>query len=211
VKTLAKEHGLLSASFSGSSWSVQENGTYGNWRLLGNITFISSTYFDLAGMSMEEKTLFFQGAAVQSLAPPKSTNGVPGDSAFILDLMSTSPLTDDQISNYAAFGNFAQPTSTLEFSETVYARIQIFAITQDQGPLAYMVITSDNQTGSMEPTASDRIYSYRLVAPGRIQATGLIVYPARHILSAEAREEPDFQYIMRLKRDYDLQQEPDVD
>jgi hypothetical protein len=155
VKTLAKEHGLLSASFSGSSWSVQENGTYGNWRLLGNITFVSSTYFDLAGMSMEEKTLFFQGAAVQSLAPPKSTNGVPGDSAFILDdsafildLMSTSPLTDVQISNYAAFGNFAQPSSTLEFSETVYARIQIFAITQDQGPLAYMVITSDNQTGS---------------------------------------------------------------
>ena len=211
MKTLVKEHGLLSGAFAGSDWSVQENASYGNWRILGTTTFVSSTYFDLAGMSMEEKTLFFQGAAVQSLAPPKATNGVPGDSAFILDLMSTSPLTDVQLSNYASFGNFAQPSSTLEFSETVYARIQIFAITQDQGPLTYMVITSDNQTGSMEPTASDRIYSYRLVVPGRVQATGLVIYPARHILSAEAREEPDFQYIMRLKRDYDLQQEPDVD
>ena len=52
-----------------------------------------------------------------------------------------------------------------------------------------------------EPTASDRIYSYRLVVPGRIQATGLVIYPARHILSAEAREEPDFQYISHSGKD----------
>jgi len=210
MKTLTKEHGLLSAAFSGSTWSVQANGSYGSWRALGN-TQISSTYFDMAGMSMDEKTLFFEGAAVQSLSPPKATNGQPGDSVAILDLMSAVPLTDAQLVNYASFGNFGQPGATLEFSETIYARYQIFVLSQDQGPLSTMVITSDNQTGSLEPTASDRIYSYRLTIPARVAMSGLVVYPARHILRASVREEPDFQYIMRLKRAYDLQQTSDVD
>jgi len=210
MKVLAKEHSLLSTTWNGSAWSIAANATYGSWRAIGNLQ-ISSTYFDLAGMSMEEKTLFFEAAAVQDLVTPKATGPAPGDSVLILDLMTTSSLTDAQIANYAAFGNFAQPTSTLEFSETVYARIRTFVITQDQGALSYMVMSTDNQSGSLMPTASDRIYSYRLVVPASVGMSGLIVYPARHILDARVKEEPDYQYIMRLKRAYDLQQSYDED
>jgi len=39
----------------------------------------------------------------------------------------------------------------------------------------------------------------------------MIVYPARYILRAMAKEEADYQYIMRLKRSYDLQQRFDRD
>ena len=210
MKTLAKEHSLLSTTWNGSAWSIQTNGTYGSWREVGNLQ-ISSTYFDLAGMSMEEKTLFFEAATVQDLVTPKATGPAPGDSVLILDLMTSTPLTDAQVGNYAAFGNFAQPGSTIDFSETVYARIRTFVITQDQGALSYMVMSTDNQTGSLMPTASDRIYSYRLVVPASVGMTGLIVYPARHILTATAKEEPDHEYMMRLLRSYQLQQEPDVD
>jgi len=41
--------------------------------------------------------------------------------------------------------------------------------------------------------------------------TTLTVYPARHLLSSVAKEEPEFQYLMRLMKSYQLQQEPDVD
>jgi hypothetical protein len=34
---------------------------------------------------------------------------------------------------------------------------------------------------------------------------------ARYLLRASAKEEAEFEYLMRLKRSYDLQNEPDVD
>ena len=78
-----------------------------------------------------------------------------------------------------------------------------------------MVLLNEEQYGSMSPTASDRVYSYRVVVAAGViggpGATSMFVYPARHILRAEAKEEPDHQYIMRLLRSYELQQEPDVD
>jgi len=33
----------------------------------------------------------------------------------------------------------------------------------------------------------------------------------RHVMQVDAIAEPEFQYLMRLKRSYDLQQTPDVD
>ena len=78
------------------------------------------------------------------------------------------------------------------------------------------MVANDNQSGSNMPTASDRIYCYRLVIPDASQApaatiVSINVPPARYLLQVEAREEPTYQHLMRLKRSYDLQQQPDVD
>ena len=75
-----------------------------------------------------------------------------------------------------------------------------------------MQLVSDDQLGSMNPTASDRVYSYRIVSVS-LSGTNkdVTVLASRQILSAEAREEPEFEYLMRLKRSYELQNEPDVD
>ena len=63
------------------------------------------------------------------------------------------------------------------------------------------------------PTASDRVYSYRVVILSGVgpTETGISIAGARHILKAVAKEEPDHEYMMRLLRSYQLQQEPDVD
>ena len=64
----------------------------------------------------------------------------------------------------------------------------------------------------MNPTASDRVYSYRMVLTALAGTSKTILIPAsRQILSAEAREEPEFEYLMRLKRSYELAQSYDED
>jgi len=71
---------------------------------------------------------------------------------------------------------------------------------------------NSEQIGSMMPTASDRIYSYRIVVfAASATETVLTITNARHLLKAVAKEEPDHEYMMRLLRSYQLQQEPDVD
>ena len=213
MKTLAKEHNFLQMDGVENTWNVVPASSSG-WRQFGGQVGISSTYFDLAGMSMKEKTLFFEASGVQTTSPPATDQGgAAGDSVVILDVMTSTPLTDNELAVFLSLGNFSG--SSITWSETIYARQQLWARTLNEAGLSYMVLLNEEQCGSMSPTASDRVYSYRLVVPGGViggpGATSIFVYPARHILRAEAKEEPDHEYIMRLLRSYELQQEPDVD
>ena len=213
MKTLAKEHGTLAASQNPPGvWAVEDfsNG----WRLLavGGI-FASSTYFDLAGLSQREKTLFFEGAATQNMLNPSHASGAAGDSMIVVDLMSSSPLTDADLSAFPIYGNFAQNiTPNLTFHQTIYARITQYVVDLDTAAWGSFIQVSQNQIGSLEPTASDRVYSYRIVSLGTpTAATRIDVLSARHILQVKPKEEAEFEYLMRLKRSYELQQSYDED
>jgi len=217
MKTLTKEHGFLNAQGLELTWAVNPTATYGNWRLLSGSSnaIMSNTYFDLAGMSMKDKTLFFDGAGVQIVNAPAVNNGAAGDTLIVTDLMSSSPLTDAELSSFITIGNFAQPGAKLTFDETIYARNQVWGLTLNEVSTGYMVLLNESQFGSMSPTASDRVYSYRIITAvgliGQPSMDSITIYPGRHILRAEAKEEPDHEYIMRLLRSYQLQQEPDED
>lgn len=212
MKTLAQEHSLgLFTQASPGVWNLAPANSTGYWEKVGDAIFVSSTYFDLAGMSMEEKTLFFEAAGTQTaLAPQGTVAAVAGDSLIIGDLMTTSPLTPVEASQAALFGNF--PPAPVSFQETVYGRIDQWVVHLDTGTWGSYTLTNSEQIGSMMPTASDRVYSYRVVVMGTSPTeTSITISAARHILKAMAKEEPDYEYMMRLLRSYQLQQEPDVD
>ena len=62
MKTLTKEHSNLALAGVESEWDVDTTITFGSWtKLTGNL-FCSKAYFDLAGMSRDETTLFFEDA-----------------------------------------------------------------------------------------------------------------------------------------------------
>jgi hypothetical protein len=161
---------------------------------------------------MDHKSLFFQGAAVQEIInPSKSTPANAGDRVRIADIMSVVPLTDLEAAQYITGANLMVSNSAnITFDQTVFGRVRLFNIDLDNQLGGYMVLLSDNQTGSLSATASDRVYCYRVVAyngtDGRFD-----VYGARYLLRAEAKEEPEYEYLMRLKRSYELQNEPDRD
>ena len=94
--------------------------------------------------------------------------------------------------------------------ETVYARVRVFNMDLDNLAGGYSILLSDTQTGSLEPSASDRIYCYRVVQYNGAD-TRFDIFPARYILRADAKEEPEYEYLMRLKRSYELQQRFDRD
>ena len=175
--------------------------------------FVSKTYFDLAGLNVDSKTLFFEGATSTTMFNPIVTGYVAGDRLQIVELMTAHPLTDLELNEFVLGGNFANTISApITFDQTIYARLQEYVVDIDTQAWGKMVLISDNQIGSLEPTASDRIYSYKLVyVYGSITATGMETYPSRHILRATAKEEAEYQYLMRLKRSYELQNEPDRD
>ena len=212
MKMLTKEHGLsLFSQTAPEDWTFAGGNSTGFYEKVGPNSFVSSTYFDLAGMSMEEKTLFFEAAGTQSNQPPSGgLSATAGDALLIADLMTSSPLTSLEALQVAFFGNFSP--APLSFQETIYGKIDNWVVHIDTGSWGGYTLTNSELIGSMSPTASDRVYSYRVVViAAAVAAVDISVSAVRHILQAKAMEEPDHEYMMRLLRSYQLQQEPDVD
>jgi hypothetical protein len=211
MKTLTKEHLLLAAVQDAPDIYSVGTGSIG-WRSLAPRVFVSDTFFDLAGMAQREKTMFFEGAAVQEMFNPEHTGGAVGDDVVVFDIMTSEPMSDAELLGFAAAGNFANSSAGLGYQETIYGRIRHYIIDLDTAAWGAFMLASDNQIGSLQSTASDRIYSYRILnITGGTVATQVNVYYARHVISAEAKEEPEFQYLMRLRRSYELQQSHDED
>jgi len=218
MKVMQKEHGYIVVTLGGAPNQYSISDSASNWvqPVVPQGVFHSATYFDLAGLSMREKTLFFKGATVQQLGNPTITGGAAGDACQVYDIMTSSPMSADQLTSFISAGNFAgltsAATSGLTFDQTIYARRREYVVSVDLAAWGAMQLVSDDQLGSMNPTASDRVYSYRMVGVDLAGTSKtLAVLGSRQILSAEAKEEPEFEYLMRLKRSYELQNEPDVD
>ena len=222
MKVLAKEHPALVCVNAGTpvtpNWEIQDYSP--GWRVLNagpSGVFVSDTFFDLAGMTQREKTLFFDAATVQTMGNPLifEVGGnvpQPGDALNIIDLMTTKSLSDTELINFTIYGNFAQSNAVLTPEETVYARINQFVVDIDTQAWGSMVQVGTHQIGSLKPTASDRIYSYRLVVSGAPFAGGRFdVYAARHLINVDVKEEEDYRYLMRLRRSYELAQNHDED
>lgn len=214
MKVLAKEISQAVFEFTLPNWSISAGADWQQFQPGGN-AFWSETYFDLAGLSMEDKTLFFNGVMQQEMLNPQFYNHAAGDGVYITDLLSSVPLRSTELEQFPIIGNFAYnplDVKSLTFDQTIYCRLRQFVIPNTQGTYAAGTLVSDNQIGSLEPTASDRIYVYRIVYLGTpITADRVDVFPTRFVLYADAREEKEYQYLMRLKRSYELQQTFDND
>lgn len=210
MKTLTKELPALTVTKAGPAFTIDR----GNYRqpAPGFPQFVASTYFDLAGMSQREKTMFFEGAAMQEVIPPSTTGATAGDFCAVVDLMTTTPLTDNEVIAYSTQGNLMESQANITYDETIYGRVRIYNIDIDNAAGGYFIVLGDNQTGSMNATASDRIYVYRAVFFSENNGDGTMgTSGARYLLRAEAKEEAEFQYLMRLRRSYELQQTSDRD
>ena len=211
MKTLTKEIGYVSATVDGSEIVAISPLSAGGWTVIpGSANMYFETYFDLAGMSIDEKTLFFTGATTQNANPVISTPATVGNNVHIWDIMVTKPLTESELLFVAIYGNTASPGVVLSFDQTVYLRNRVLNTDIDNAAASVMIPIFDEQLGSLEATASDRIYCYRFVSIAGANGD-YTIYPVRYILRAEAKEEPEYQYLMRLKRSYELQNEPDRD
>jgi hypothetical protein len=218
MKTLVKEHGFFSA-IRGPNWTLTPGFGFelvpGTTGTANSLYAYSKTFFDLAGLSMEEKTLFFDMAEVQtSSLPVFSGPASPGDSIQIVDVMTSVPLKEDATMLTDLSYGFGFNGSRQNFEHVIFARSLQYAVHLDLGAYASPTLTASNQYGSGGPTASDRVYSYRfilIVVAAASAVTGSDIAGARHVLTATPKEEQEYQYLMRLKRSYDLQQTPDVD
>lgn len=219
MKILAKYHSALDVTGAYPDYDftpVDQTGSNDNWTRLNGQLFVSETYFDLGGLSMDDKTIFPSGITCQRGSIAQIRTGAAGDSYLVMDVLTSIPIdvspTNLQVVNWFNVGP-GFPGSTLNWEHVLYARCQRWTLDLDTAG-GFPLKADEWQMGSLSPTASDRVYSYRVVFLSPLlgsPATRFITQSARHVMEVDVKEEPTYEYLMRLKRSYDLQQQPDVD
>jgi len=213
---------ILKKEFSLCAYTTDPQGNFGvfldpatDWQKFGPNNFFtigSESYIDLAGMSQEEKTVAFNAITVQGTWPPsvQGANVQTGAQVIVHDVITSIPINLENVQETILYG-FGQIGSDIDYQHVIYNRTQIFAIDLDFAGV-FPILAHTSQTGSGEPTASDRLYCYRFVNWSAELTGGTItIFPARHVIEAGISKESELEYIYRLKRSYDLQQSYDND
>jgi len=185
----------------GSGWKVQANGMVTH-----------QTYFDTSGYFEQDLTFFPQRTFIQV-----GTEDIvlATNYAWAWDIFSVKPITqddlnklDDPIANVFDFTLPGFIGSNHEMQDIVYGRarrwISGFSGTS---PLVVIPLESINTWGTNAPGAGEKIYwtrVYRLL--GEDNGT-VVVQPCTAMISGVTVEEEDLEYIHRLARTYETQQD----
>ena len=161
-----------------------------------------------------------RGAAVSSVAVEPAAGGNPAYTIPGGEMFYQYSLTTDKVDDID-FGNFTIGEPLVGFiSDNSEMEQVIYSITENWTPTSGgigMVCSQKHLTGDGVPIVGPRIYiTIRiLLSPGKVtytyKDTAFIIPPMRFVIAGEAMEVPEYQLLHLMKRQVDLQQNPDVD
>jgi len=188
---------------------------------------------DLAGYNQQDLTLFFRNSFEQIGGNYVGSWNIEVNkplsefSSLISEftVISSVPLSNDDLyglplglPGFIQFQRLGLDFGVFNRSHIIHGRKTMHGLSPNIGASAFgadgnglFLVADDQYFSSLEPTAADRLYCYRVIAlanPGQTGvSTGLqtVSVPAKRILlSASSMKEEDLEYMMRLKRSYEL-------
>lgn len=196
--------------------------------------FYSSTVIDLSGYAMQDLTTYFRRSFEQLggyYYCSWSEEGVNQfSSVFEQTIISSVPLSEDNLvavafvagnPGFMPNGGYSNPAisdldvGTFDRTHIIHGHQEIRSPSTVLGTEAlnqqgsgYIVPVTDNYYSSLEPTAADCLYCYRVIVTNAATAKNAfeqVTIPAKRvILDIETGKEDHLQYMMRLARSYEL-------
>lgn len=204
-RRLAAMHPSLNANYGAGAWA-ELNG----WQVASTTTLFHETQIDLSGYAMESLTFFPMSVGLQD--PGVYTFKAGGPATFsgvqVLDIITSVPMTIDEVA--AAQGLGTGPGmlgSTREFETLLFGTYRFFTPNAMIPYPNYQQLERSQRFDSGEPTAADKLYSYRIVTlvTDDLDVSSTVSVPAaRHLIGGVMGEETDLVYMQRLKRSYEL-------
>jgi len=191
--------GTLAFAYQGEGWDIVPSNA--------GATFIFRWrgYIDLGGLEREALTFFLQSAQVT-----EDTHLFSGGSGVAInDVFSKVELTDDDL-NMATLSNSilyapGYNRSVQDMDQVLWARTRALYHDNSWSGASLQQVFNTQIWGEGIGTSASRIHLTRYVRPfGDTDAHPLTIPQACFQCVGTAIEEPDLNYIMRLRRDYEL-------
>lgn len=198
-----------------AGWEQDFSGTYANSAAYATLSstpqggaWVFASEIDIAGWTKEGLTAFFAQIGQQRSSPYFSTYANPTGAAGAV-IQDVVILTDVPLSDAETTGVFAGfPNSPSDWMTVKYAK----GTQRVQTSTAPVNLTENDSWayGSNDPTASGTLYVYRYVivaVPLPSALTATVDFPTiRLVAEGIATEEPEFVYLTRLRRSYELRE-----
>ncbi len=199
--------------------SISAGNDWTNLSATGSALVFQETQIDLSGYALQKKSFYPHSSFEQRNAPTVGTYTSGARNIYDTIIISSVPLTETQ----AAMGTYVQslPGFTQYDLGATPGLPQAFRLNRDvlmhqhqlisshdsttatpSGNSIYR-ITSDNYASSLEPTAADVLYCYRIIFSQGTDGKAFLP-AARVLLPGTIAKEPTLEYMMRLKRSYEL-------
>jgi len=189
-----------------TTWELSNPSSYTSISLTGPDGFVFQSQIDIAGWTKEGLTAFFSNQYTQRDGPYTPSGPlIPTDTLQARDyvIITDVPL---QLSSTIIHAGFLDDHSDYMTIKLGQAAIYIQSTTTPT-----MMIQGDAWSfGSGQPTASGTLYVTRICIPqqGAPTPASAISFPAiRYVAQGIATAEPEFVYLNRLRRSYELQQQ----
>lgn len=219
-RILSIEHPFLAADYDRNTGYTNYPSGY---RQLDAQTFVHETRIDLTGYAKDDMTVYFRNGFEQKGGQDTvvwNSYDAKFDAIAEVTLVSSVPFTDSQLLLTIAyqpgfimpgigvdFGNFDRTHIIYGRFEVKYANSVVGSTDFSAGGFASLMNAVDNNFSSLEPTAADCLYCYRVLylpTPGDTDITQVAIPAKRVLLSTTVDKEEELPYMMRLKRSYEL-------
>ena len=170
---------------------------------------------DLVGYSMAHMTFatfdtMYQDGGMYQARDAAGTAASTLNQLQTLEIITTAPLGPLDIEKIVEETHRRVPGmigTDQNFKQIIYGRYSVYSPNSTLGPTGYLQLVQSQGFGSKEPTAADRLYCYRILIPKGATAGDTLQVPACRIgLKGRFYHEDENSYVMRLRRNYLLQQ-----
>jgi len=193
----------IDATFVGAAWSD----SFGYIPLDADALLLR-TSIDLTGWSMNDFTFGIVKTAYQ--APGVHSSTAVSSRVEIVEIISDVPIDLAALSIIKDNLGVTTPgmmVSTQDFTTILYGNYRLYVPNASLAAFpGFLQLISGGSFGSKEPTASSELYCYRIIKCAGVVGETLKAPACRIGLYGAMFKEEDVEYMMRLKRSYELQQ-----
>jgi len=180
------------------------------WSNTGNVLHWEGS-IDLSGYALDRKT-FYPTTAIHQKAASYVNFG--GSSVTELVVVTSIPISSTDLLAY--IGNLTGPGFTQsgptnaeqqDWTTVLFGQTNVYMINSTLPALGVTQLINSDSYGSLSPTAADKLFVYKVVVPGTLSGVigqSLAVPSSRVIIPGSMMQEPKLEYMMRLKRSYEL-------
>ena len=168
---------------------------------------------DISGYVREMKTFYPAGGMIQSASFPNTEIG--GEGSILYTIVSSIPLDPLAVSinilggSGEGFLSVVGSPGNQNWETVIFAETETSVVNANITPNVFGIQQPliNRQSGSLSPTATDTLYVMRMLIPLGINQTSISVPASRVIIPGVFANEPDVEYMMRLKRSTELSQQ----
>jgi len=205
-----------------AEWVLETTDT----RKIDDRTYVQEVKLDLSGYTQSDLTVGFRRSFEQEGGTDrifwKKAFDPNNDAVITQTIVSSVPFNDEQLSASLLtspgfipipigldYGNFNRTHIIHGRFQEMFPNTVIGSGGFSSNGNAALTSISDHYYSSLEPTAADCLYCYRIFYVPAAETVGggvstVSLPPKRVILDAFTVEEPELEYMMRLKRSYEL-------